>query len=1585
MRALSLAAVAAALLLVGPASAQTVQITSSIGVNTTWGPSGTVVGSVFWVRNSIAVNAGVTLNIQPGVVVKFDPGTSFTVNGALRAIGTSGSNIFFTSVHDDAVGGDTNGNGNTTVPNASDWGGIRFPDATTDFATRFDYGDIRFAGYGTTGALTFTSSSDSVTNSVIRRSYTGLDCAGSAAPVMSNTTIEASTLTPIVLDFTAAPVFSSLVFSSANNGYDAFGLRGSTLTSGVNATLPKRGATVGLNPVTNVTYVLLGSLTINAGASLTVNPGVVIKPNGSHTITVSGTLTMNGTAAAGDTITITSIHDDNFGLPGDTNNNGSISAPARGDWNRIVYLPGSSGSLSRCRFKFGSNSTSQGMVEMTNNAIGVSNSLLSDAGHGLAILGISSPTITNVAINNCSSTPIYMSVSANPVFTGVSFLANAITALGLNGEPIAVDSRIALRSVAGFINITYYVMNGQLVMQSPAILRIDPGVVIKNQQGGGGFQIDGGLIADGKPDSLIVFTSDRDDLYGNPPDTNGDGSITNPAVGNWTYIRFTATSNDAVSKLDNCRVTYGSSSTDGGVWCTSSAPAITNTVFSRLAYGIRVDGDGSPNIDQCDFNNLTSAPILMSALSNPTIATTNVYSSNAYNALALISETLSQSTRIRYRPGVGSPTFAYLPIGTITVSAGVTLSIDPQVVIKPSGNFAVFTVNGALNVVGSNNTTGRVVFSSRRDDNPAYGGDTTPADVAAPQAGDWGGINFTDTAVDAACVIRNVLFQFGGQGGNENGTISTASASPRLASLEFFQNVTAMTFGGNSQPVVDSTAVLNCTNLPITFSLISNPQFPAPSRIVLANNAYTCLGLFGETIAQDVTTRVRALGNNPNIAYCPTGNITIGFGAKWTIAPGVVIKLGRIFIDPIGTTITIDGALVADGKPDSLIVFTASTDDAFGGDIKGDGAATSPTSGQWIGLIFNPISNDVATVIDNCRFRYGGQGSVGVLRFISSGPTVTNSVTTSNYMGAWIEGNATPVFTNVNFDSSANVPVNMSLVSNPTFNNVQFLGGSYTALGVLLESIAQDARWPIRAVSGRNNMPWLLQGTLTVGLGATLTVQPGVIVKSNNGIINVQRAFQAEGRVVEPESLIVFTSYRDDFYGGDTNNDGTLTVPAAGDWGSIMVDGTAIDALVRFKNCAFRYGGNGATQGAIRCVNSSPSVDSCMFSLNSTGISVEGSSNPVVHGSSFFGNSSFGINNTGGSFCINAEGNWWGAVSGPLDPATGGLCALTNAGTGDRASDNVDYAPFATTGVLNPFIGDVSLNGQVLAYDASLVLQYAVALVSLTPLQLSVADVSGVGGVTAGDASLILQYVAGVIPAFPAISNLNYRPAGDIAAARSVLARMSGTGDVSLGTAVRDGDGWRVPVNVDAPGDVYALELTLEGGAFATLAGLESTADGAIAAHHAGEVEARVALAGVSPLGHGQVAWLRFAGADGTFEMPRLAWARVNEQGADRPAPAPASPKVSFAAPPAPNPARDRAAFRIGVAQADAGATGSVRIVDVTGRAVRTLVNGALEAGVRDLVWDLADDTGRRVPAGLYFLRANVGSLRATHRVIVVR
>jgi hypothetical protein len=1571
------------------AGAQTVQITTNVAVNSTWGPTGTVVGTVFWVRNSIAVNSGVRLDIQPGVVVKFDPGRNLTINGTLKAIGLAPSNIFFTSIKDDAVGGDTNGDGNATVPAASDWAGITFPDASPD-NSRFDYCDIRYAGSGSTGALTFISATDSVTNCVIRRAYYGVDCQGSAAPALANTSIEASTQTPIVLDFTAAPVLSSLVFSSSNNGYDAFGLRGGTLLNGTSATLPQRGATVGVNPVSNVTYVLFGSLTINVGASLTINPGVVIKPIGGQSITVSGNLTMNGTAAAGDTITITSIHDDNFGLPSDTNNNGSITAPNRGDWNRIVFNQGSTGSVQRCRLKFGSNNTTQGVVEMANNSIGVSNCLLSDIGHGLAMFGVSNPAVTNVAINNCSSTPILMSVSANPVFTNISFLANAITALGLNGETIAVDSHIFFRNVAGYTNITYYLMNGVVQMSSPAILTIDPGVVIKNELNGGGFIIDGGLVADGTPAQPIVFTSVRDDLYGNPPDTNGDGSTTTPAQGNWSYIRFTGTSNDLVSKLDNCRVTYASYGPFDGyataIWITSAAAPITNCFITKAAYGIRVDGNGTPLIDNCDINNCSSAPIVMSVLADPTISTNNIYSTNTYNAIALISETLSQDARIKYRPGVGTPTFAYLPTGTITVGTGVTLSIDPQVVLKPTSSFNLFSVNGALNVVGSNGTTGRVIITSRRDDNPIYGGDTTPTDASTPQAGDWGSIVYNDQSIDGSCVLRNVLFQFGGAGGNDGGTIVTNSASPRLVRLEFFQNYTVMTFTGNSAPTVDSTNILNCIQIPIVFSLVSDPQFPHPDLITMANNTYTALGLLGETIAQNVHTGVRRISGISNIAYCPTGTITIAFGAKWTIDPGIVIKLGRVSSDPIGVLVSIDGALRAVGKPDSLIVFTSSADDAFGGDIKGDGALTLPTTGNWYGIRFSAVSNDTASFLTHCRIRYAGYASDGALKFTNAGPSITNCyITSTSAYGVQVEGNSTPIFTNCQIDSSTNVPVNMSLVSEPVFNNVQFLGNTYTALGVIGESIAQDVLWKIRAVAGRNNMPYLLQGQLTTGLGATVVMQPGVIVKSNgSGSIFIQRAFQAEGRSVQPESLVVFTSYRDDFYGGDTNNDGSASVPTAGEWNYITVDGTAIDPQVRFKNCVLRYGGSGTTLGVIRCVNSSPTVDSCLISVNSCGISVEGASNPRVHECSFFGNTQFAINNTGNSFCVDADSCWWGAASGPNDnSATADLCGLgLNAGTGDKASNNVDYTPFKVSGIVNALLGDVSLNGQVLAYDASLVMQSLVAIITLNSLQTQVADVDGDNIVTGLDASYILQWVAGIIKAFPAVNNgVQHVGPGEIAAAAP---RRAETFSVQLGTARRVGDEWLVPVQASGSAAIFSVELRLEDGSASSLTGIEVAESASLYAHNVVDGVARVAMAAAMPLASGEVATLHFPAGEGEWTAPRLAWARVNATTLAPAQPPVSAPALSFLGMPSPNPAGSQVQVRLALARAQEGRA-SLRVLDVSGRVVRTVFEGALPAGEHPLFWDLRDRSGGRVGPGLYFLDVRAGAFHATRRLIVVR
>ncbi|HEY6867344.1 MAG TPA: right-handed parallel beta-helix repeat-containing protein, partial [Candidatus Eisenbacteria bacterium] len=1502
----------------------------NVASSESWGPAGsgaTHAADVIWIQSSIAVNSGVTLTMLPGTIVKFNLYTTLVVNGGLQANGTLANTITFTSIRDDAIGGDTNGDGAGTTPAPSDWGGVTFTSAAPD-SSRLLYSDLRFAGYGSRGALQFNGVTGRVTNSFVRQSYYGVECLAGATPALVSTEIQSSTVTPVVMDLTAQPLIQGLVFSGAGTGYNAFGLYGGGLSAA--ASVPKRAATVGVTPITNVTYVLLSTLTINPTGSLTISPGIVLKPLSGVGILVDGSLTMNGTVT--DTITVTSINDDNFGQPRDTNNNGSITAPNRGDWSQINFRTGSSGSLQYCRLKFGTNSTYNGMLETVVN-LPVSNTLLSDAGHGIAIHGAISPTLTTVAINNCSSAPILMSVTSTPGLANISFLGNSITALALIGEAITQNAHLTQRTVAGFANITYYVMNAFLTMQSPSVLTVDPGVVVKFQYSCcTGLDVEGALVANGTALNPIVFTSERDDAYGNPPDTNGDGATTAPARGDWGYILFGDTSIDGTCVLNNCRVTYGSGSPFDGypcnIWTLNASPTISNCTITQGYFGIRLQGSSAPAITSSAITNCYSAPIVMSVTSDPTL-TGNTFQTNGLNGLALIAETLTQSATLKYRPSVTFPSsstvFAYVPWGTITIPAGMTLSIQPQVVMKPRGGGVLFDVSGTLNMVGGIGTPPppltRIIVTSLKDD--SYDGDTN-ADGSASSASvnDWGIIQFEDASVDAQCRVRNCLFQFGGYG-----VITTTSASPKVAACEFFSNQTALVLTGasyNAAPavVLDSLKVLNCTYLPIVFSLISDPTFPSSGSgaIVMANNAYTALGIIGETIAQDVRLNVRVLGPGilNNIAYIPTSTISIAFGAKWTIAPGIVLKMGRACCDYLGTAVNIDGALVANGKPDSLIVLTVDTDDAFGGDTFGDGSATLPFPGAWGGIAFSAVSNAAATVINNCRFRYGGYFGY-VLSITNANESATNTVIShANNSALLIQGNAAPTFTAVNVDTS-NIPVRMSLVSNPTFTNVHFIGNNVTALALVNETIAQDLLWKIRAVSDRQNMPYYIDGTVGVGLGSTVTLQPGVIVKLRGGAIDVNRAFIAVGRT-QPDSQIVFTSFRDDLYGGRTDTTSTTTAAAPGDWGYVTIEGTAIDPQVQFHDCVFRYGGSGSTYGALRAVNSAPTVDSTVFAFNQVGVSVEGASNPTVHGCSLYGNSTLAINNPGGSFCVSATGNWWGAANGPNDSnAAADVCGVgkINAGSGDAVTNNVDYSGWTSGGLVNPMLGDVSLNGQVLAYDASLILQYLVPSISLTPLQKLVADVDDSGTITGLDASFILQLAAGRIFALPG----GHARAGEAppAAAREAPRRAAGSFQVAAGIPARRGDEWLVPVRVSGSAPIFAAEVELDGPAAATLSGVD-VAGGALVEYGTPAGSSKVVLASAQAIPAGEIVTLHYpALGPAAWEAPVVAWARVNNEVVPL-GPAEAVPAATYLAPPAPNPAGDRAAIVLGVGGRDDGA-----------------------------------------------------------------
>lgn len=385
--------------------------------------------SPYLVKSGITINSGVTLTIEPGVVIKFyDTNSYITASGAIKANGTSSEKIVFTSFKDDFYGGDLNGDSSATSPQYGNWKIISLEGAGSEF----DQTIIRYGGKNSIGGwanLKVKNTSATIKNSIIEESNVYGLWLDSASGAIDNNTIKNNThdLAAVGLYvFAGSAEIKNNAFSTNTIGIqiesgNTSALTNNTFTSNTNAAIYSissyptfSGNSASLNGYNgvlitgsqnanysfsnNLVYIIDATYTVLSGKELTIDAGTIIKFKDTNaSLTASGKITANGTNTSN--VVFTSIYDDNYG--GDTSNNGS-TAPAAGDWRRIV-LSGSGAASSTLNYvlaKYGG-SGGFGAINVANTSITLQNSTFdNNYSRGLYLDGSSLTSISGSVFKN---------------------------------------------------------------------------------------------------------------------------------------------------------------------------------------------------------------------------------------------------------------------------------------------------------------------------------------------------------------------------------------------------------------------------------------------------------------------------------------------------------------------------------------------------------------------------------------------------------------------------------------------------------------------------------------------------------------------------------------------------------------------------------------------------------------------------------------------------------------------------------------------------------------------------------------------------------------------------------------------------------------------------------------------------------------------------------------------------------------------------------------------------------------------------------------------------------------------------------
>jgi hypothetical protein len=523
---------------------------------------------------------------------------------------------------------------------------------------------------------------------------------------------------------------------------------------------------------------------------------------------------------------------------------------------------------------------------------------------------------------------------------------------------------------------------------------------------------------------------------------------------------------------------------------------------------------------------------------------------------------------------------------------------------------------------------------------------------------------------------------------------------------------------------------------------------------------------------------------------------------------------------------TAQGGIYNNGASVVLTNSALSSTGGFGLRQTGTSASTTLSASTISGFLdvvhfttgYGVYADSGSLTISNSTFAPGAsiaQGTVYDVFVSNASPSITGTTFNGGTFGVWASSPQALTFT-ANTFTTTGYPIFLSLPTAPlaglTMSANTSSGGGMVGIG-LSGNVSGALTLPLAG------MPYVVDPTVTVNSGATLTLPPGQVVKFRGASsqLLVNGTLQSQGTVQNP---VFLTSFKDDV-GGSTSNDGNATVAAANDWAGVQV---TAGGTLNLAYTTLQYAGAGG-QAGINNNGGLVTVANSTLRANGTYGLYQAAGSTSIHNSNIVGHTLYGVYNAVTTVVLDATNNWWGDASGPAPFGAGN--GINSSGCPQSCVYYVNAKPWLLSSVGTA----PSLSLQL---SAPATLSLAGDQYSPNPFNV-VATVANIGAATASNVSLSLSLPGGLSLSQGTFS----QTVGDIPAGQQVQATWSvhASGETALTTL-----NYFVAASASNAASMAALDqITLPGGGL-TVSSISTNVGG-----NTGAVTATIVGGGFTP------------------------------------------------------------------------------------------------------------------------------------------